>query len=156
MLRLKSIHIQSKSLTCLVRYLYILRVNTLQLTQSGHHFGSDMKIFKLMLLNKSCCILIKISQKFVPKDSVNAIISSDNGMATNKQQAIISVNGPVSWHIYASLSLSVSTHLPFDEMATIFHTIFRSIFVNEKFCILIKISLKFVPKGPIDNNPVLY
>ena len=33
--------------------------------------------------------------------------------------------------------------------------IFRCIFVNEKFCILIKISLKFVPKGPIDNNPVL-
>ena len=27
------------------------------------------------------------------------------------------------------------------------------IFVNEKFCILIKISLRFVPKGPIDNNP---
>ena len=24
-----------------------------------------------------------------------------------------------------------------------------------KFCILIKISLKFVPKGPIDNNPAL-
>ena len=25
--------------------------------------------------------------------------------------------------------------------------------MNEKFCILIKISLKFVPKGPINNNP---
>ena len=33
--------------------------------------------------------------------------------------------------------------------------IFRSIFINEKFCILIKISLKFVPKGPIGNNPAL-
>ena len=31
--------------------------------------------------------------------------------------------------------------------------IFRCIFVNEKFCMLIQISLKFVPKGPIDNNP---
>ena len=30
--------------------------------------------------------------------------------------------------------------------------IFRCIFVNENFCILIKISLKFVPRGPIDNN----
>ena len=28
-------------------------------------------------------------------------------------------------------------------------------FVNEKFWILIKISLKFVSKGPIDNNPAL-
>ena len=33
--------------------------------------------------------------------------------------------------------------------------VFRCIFVNEKFCILIKISLKFVPKDPIDNNPAL-
>ena len=33
--------------------------------------------------------------------------------------------------------------------------IFRSIFVNENFCILIKISLQFVPKGLIDNNPAL-
>ena len=31
----------------------------------------------------------------------------------------------------------------------------KCIFVNEKFCILIKIWLKFVPKGPIDNNPAL-
>ena len=33
--------------------------------------------------------------------------------------------------------------------------IFRCIFVNEKFCILIKISLKFVPSGPIGNDPAL-
>ena len=31
----------------------------------------------------------------------------------------------------------------------------QTIFVYEKFCILIEISLKFVPKGPIDNNPEL-
>ena len=30
--------------------------------------------------------------------------------------------------------------------------VFRCIFANEKFCILIEISLNFVPKGPIDNN----
>ena len=29
---------------------------------------------------------------------------------------------------------------------------FSCILVNEKFCTLIKISLKFVPKGPIDNS----
>ena len=33
--------------------------------------------------------------------------------------------------------------------------IFRFIFVNENFYILIKISLKFFPKGPIGNNPAL-
>ena len=31
----------------------------------------------------------------------------------------------------------------------------RCIFVNEKFCIWIKNSLKFVPRGPIDNKPAL-
>ena len=33
--------------------------------------------------------------------------------------------------------------------------LFRCIFVNEKVCILIKISLKFVPMGPVNNNPAL-
>ena len=43
-----------------------------------------------------------------------------------------------------------------DKMAAIFlDDIFKCIFLNEKFCILVKISLKFVPKGPIDNNPAL-
>ena len=32
---------------------------------------------------------------------------------------------------------------------------FKYIFMNEKFCILIKISLKCVPNGSIDNNPAL-
>ena len=31
----------------------------------------------------------------------------------------------------------------------------RYIFVNEKFCVLTKISLKFVPKGPIDYKSAL-
>ena len=33
--------------------------------------------------------------------------------------------------------------------------IFRCITVNENFFIFIKISLKFFPKGPINNNPLL-
>ena len=33
--------------------------------------------------------------------------------------------------------------------------IFICIFVNETFCILIEISLKFAPNGPIDNIPAL-
>ena len=33
--------------------------------------------------------------------------------------------------------------------------IFKCIFVNEKFGILIRIALKFIPKGPIGNNPAL-
>ena len=33
--------------------------------------------------------------------------------------------------------------------------IFKRIFFNEKVWILIKISLKFIPEGPIDNNQAL-
>ena len=48
------------------------------------------------------------------------------------------------------------THLALDKMAAILaDDIFKCIFVNKKISILIEISLKFVPKGPIDNNPAL-
>ena len=52
------------------------------------------------------------------------------------------------------------THPTFDELNSspigqngrhFIDDIFRCIFVNEKFCILIKIWLQFVPKGPIDK-----
>ena len=33
--------------------------------------------------------------------------------------------------------------------------IFRCIFANEKFCVLIKISLKLLPQGAIDNKPAM-
>ena len=33
--------------------------------------------------------------------------------------------------------------------------VFICVFMNVKFCILIKISLKFVLKGSVDNNPAL-
>ena len=43
-----------------------------------------------------------------------------------------------------------------DKMATISpDDISRCIFVNEKFCILVTISLRFVPEGPIANSPEL-
>ena len=47
------------------------------------------------------------------------------------------------------------THLPLDKMAVISQTMFSDAISSEKFCILIKISPKFVPKGPIDNNPAM-
>ena len=48
------------------------------------------------------------------------------------------------------------THLPLDKMATILaDDIFNGIFFNEKCCISIQISLKFVPNGPVDNNQPL-
>ena len=46
---------------------------------------------------------------------------------------------------------------PQDKKATnLADDIFSCIFLNENVWISIKISLKFVPKGPIDNKPVLF
>ena len=48
------------------------------------------------------------------------------------------------------------THWGGDKMAGISaDDIFKCIFMNEKFCTSIPISLKFVIKGPIDSNSAL-
>ena len=50
----------------------------------------------------------------------------------------------------------ILTHLPLDKMAAILaDDIFNCIFLNENDKILIKISLKYVPRSPIDNKPAL-
>ena len=54
------------------------------------------------------------------------------------------------------LVLNVLTHLPGQDGRHFTDIFFRCTFVNEKCCILITISLKFVLKGPIDNNPALF
>ena len=45
--------------------------------------------------------------------------------------------------------------LPLDKMTTIWQTFPNAFPLNKKFSILIQISLKFVPKGPIDNKSAL-
>ena len=48
------------------------------------------------------------------------------------------------------------THIPLDKMAAILaDNIFKCIFLNENDRITIQISLKYVPRSPIDNKPAL-
>ena len=47
------------------------------------------------------------------------------------------------------------THLPLDKMAAVSQMILSDAFSWMNFFISIKILFKFVPKGPIDNNPAL-
>ena len=55
-----------------------------------------------------------------------------------------------------SLGHNELTHLSLDKMPAISQTTFSYVFfMNGKFCISIQISLKFVPKDPIDNKSVL-
>ena len=55
--------------------------------------------------------------------------------------------------VLSQLLKSLLNQHPFDKMAATFtDDILKRIFLNENVWISINISLKFVPKGPIDNN----
>ena len=101
--------------------------------------------FKYIFLNGIICIFISISRKFIPNGPL--------GLAPNRRQTITESNDDRTDRSRGSNEL---THLPRDKMAAILaDDIFKCIFVNEKFCMLIKISMKFVPEGPIDNDQAL-
>ena len=59
-----------------------------------------------------------------------------------------------AWHYCYSWWHGVNSP-PSEQNGPHFADIFRCIFVNEMFYSLVKISLKFVSKGPIDNNTAL-
>ena len=60
------------------------------------------------------------------------------------------------WPVACSVPPITLTHWGRDKMAAISQTMFlKCIFLNENLWILLKISLKFVPKGPINNIPSL-
>ena len=62
---------------------------------------------------------------------------------------------PYYWDYHANNHMPL-THWPLDKMAAnLADNIFNRIFLNENAWISIKISLKFVPKGPIDKKPEL-
>ena len=60
--------------------------------------------------------------------------SRQQGWSTNRS----------NWWFNSSLPVQNGCHFADD--------IFKCIFMNEKFCILIQLSLKFISKGPIDNK----
>ena len=53
------------------------------------------------------------------------------------------------------ISIKINTLRPRQDGRHFADDIFTCIFFNENCCILIKFSLKYVRKGPIDNNPAL-
>ena len=55
---------------------------------------------------------------------------------------------------FDSLPLVLLTHLPLDKMGAILaDDIFKRIFLNNNVIISIEFSLKFIPKGSINNTP---
>ena len=62
----------------------------------------------------------------------------------------------VTYEKKMSSELYTFAHLPLDKMAaSLADNIFKWIFLNESDKILIWISLKFIPRSPIDNKPDL-
>ena len=77
----------------------------------------------------------------------------DNGLGTNRWQAIIWINaGLVYWRNYMCC---VNTLRPRQNGRHFADDTFNRIFVNENARVSIKFSLKFVPKGPMNNIPAL-
>ena len=79
--------------------------------QSGHQFADH--VFKCFFLNANFQMSNKIPLKYVPRGVLdnNVSIGSNDGLASNRWQAIIwSNDDPVHWHIYASSGLNELTH----------------------------------------------
>ena len=64
-------------------------------------------------------------------------------------------NRPVMWNLDCWFVVSFNTLRPRQNGRNFADDTFKCIFLNETFRISIKISLKFVPKGPINNIPAL-
>ena len=105
--------------------------NILRLRKISCHFASN--IFKYFFLYGNCYILITISLKSVLKSIIDIYL--------------------IQWWSTLLTHICINLSPPGQDGCHFADDIFRCIFMNETFCILIKISLEFVPKGPINNNP---
>ena len=62
----------------------------------------------------------------------------------------------VAFSLLSPMGDTLLTHLPLDKMAVILvDNIFKWFFLNEYGRIPIQISLKFVPRSPVDKKPAL-
>ena len=97
------------------------------------------------------------------------ITGSDNGLSPGRRQAIIWTNagllsiGPLGTN-FSEISIGVQAYYHISCLHTLrprqkgrhfANDTLRYIFLNENVIILVKISLKFVPKGSINNIPAL-
>ena len=131
-------------------------LNTLRPRQNGRHFADD--IFKCIFLNENVSVAIKISLKFVPKGPINNILALVQIMAWRRPgdkplSEPMMVSLPT--HICVTRPQWVNTFRLRQKSHQFSDNIFKLIFWNENLWISFKISLKFVPKGPVNNIPAL-
>ena len=107
--------------------------------------------FGVMIQTSPFVLIVRFVYVFLHKYS-NSVVSKWHVMTSWHGNAclVIFVGNPM----VTSGSLCGVTHLPLDKMAAIFgRRYFQMQFHEWQFGILINISLKFVPRGPINNNP---
>ena len=122
--------------------------NTVRLRQNYSQFADG--IFKCFFLNENIWILINIWLKFVLKGWTNNISALVQIMAWHSPG-----NKPLSEliHIWVTRPQWVNTLRWGWNRQHFTDDIFKHIFFNENVWISIIVSLKFVPKGLINNNP---
>ena len=72
-----------------------------------------------------------------------------------EQNKHVKWNLPVSSYAYTRGAAALNTLRPRQNDQYFADDTFKRIFLNENIIILFKIPFKFVPKGPIENNPAL-
>ena len=103
--------------------------------------------------------VLKISLKFVPKVPVNDILALVQIMAW-RRPGDKSLSEPMVFSLLTHLCVNrrhqlVNCMRPRQHGRHFAHDVFKRIFWNENVWISLKISLKFVPKVPINNIPAL-
>ena len=134
----------------------MISFNTLRPRQNGRHFPDD--IFKWIFANENAWISINISLKFVPRGPINNMPALVLIMAWRR---------PGDKPLFEPMLVSLLTQIcvtrpqwvnscpPGQNGRHFPGRHFKCISMNEKVCILIRISLKIVPRGPINNIAAL-
>ena len=114
-----------------------------------HYFHSQSSIPRKMVFILQC-VLVPFWQQDIYKFPKCDIRRSSYIRST-----------PKNWqshklYVFHSIhKFSFNTSHPGQNGCHFTDSILRHIFMNEKFCIFTKTSQKFIPKGPVDNNPAL-
>ena len=98
-----------------------------------------------------CLLSCKVFRVDLYMDFFSEIWESVSGAIVRVLQALLEER---YWHCWKVVTV-VNTLRPRQHERHFADDIFRCLFLNENVSIPIKISLKFVPKGPINNFPTL-
>ena len=124
--------------------------------QNGHHFTDD--IFKCIFLNENASISLKISLKLVPEVRINNIPSLVLIIAWRRPGAkLLSEHMMVSLLTHTCVTGPQWVNTPRQEQNDRhYRRYFKCLVWNEKCRILIRISIKFVPKVLINKSSIWF